>query len=61
MNFAYPNHNTYVTHQKTLNRTPLSTEAKERRNYIRNHKFIIDVDAKTQECSLIVTEKRKQA
>ncbi|MDY3368287.1 hypothetical protein [Zhenhengia yiwuensis] len=58
MNYAYPTDNTYVTHQKSLKKTPLSAEAKERRAYIRSHKFAVDIDAKTQRCTLIVTEKR---
>ena len=58
MNYAYPTDHTYVTHQKNLKNTPLSAEAKERRAYIRSHKFDIDVDTKTQICTLVVTEKR---
>lgn len=59
MNFAYPTDHTYVTHQKNLKKTPLSAEAKERRAYIRSHKFAVDVNTDTQRCTLIVTEKRK--
>ncbi len=57
MNYVYPSDNTYTTTKKTLARTPLSEEAKERRAYIRSHKFAVTVDSKTQECKLKVTKK----
>ena len=57
MNYAYPTNTTYTTIEKILKKTPLSAEAKERRDYIRSHKFSVQVDSQTQQCRLIVTEK----
>nr|WP_302597371.1 hypothetical protein [uncultured Cellulosilyticum sp.] len=57
MNYVYSANTTYTTTEKILKRTPLSPEAKERRDYIRSHKFSVQVDSQTQKCRLIVTEK----
>jgi len=43
--------------KKILKKTPLNEEAKERRAYIRSHKFSVEVDQATQRCKLNVTEK----
>ena len=60
MNYVYPTNTTYTTTEKMLKKTPLSAEAKERRDYIRSHKFSVQVDSQTQKCRLIVTEKDKK-
>lgn len=57
MNYAYPTDNTYTTTKKILKKTPLNAEAKERRAYIRSHKFSVEVDQETQKCKLNVSEK----
>ena len=59
MNYVYPNNTTYTTTEKILKKTPLSEEAKVRREYIRNHKFSVKVDSETQKCQLVVTAKDK--
>lgn len=59
MNYAYPNNATYTTTEKILKKTPLSEEARARREYIRNHKFSVKVDSETQKCELVVTAKDK--
>jgi len=57
MNYVYPTDNPYSTTKKTLKKTPLNAEAKQRRAYIRSHKFSVEVDQATQRCKLNVTEK----
>lgn len=59
MNYVYPNNTTYTTTEKILKKTPLSEEAKVRREYIKNHKFSVKVDSETQKCQLVVTAKDK--
>ena len=59
MNYVYPNNTAYTTTEKILKKTPLSEEAKVRREYIRNHKFSVKVDSETQKCQLVVTAKDK--
>lgn len=59
MNYVYPNNATYTTTEKILKTTPLSEEARARREYIRNHKFSVKVDSETQKCQLVVTAKDK--
>ncbi|MEG0502981.1 MAG: hypothetical protein RSD06_05165 [Bacilli bacterium] len=59
MNYVYPNNATYTTTEKILKKTPLSEEARARREYIRNHKFSVKVDSETQKCQLVVTAKDK--
>lgn len=59
MNYVYPNNTTYTTTEKILKKTPLSEEARARREYIRNHKFSVKVDSETQKCQLVVTAKDK--
>lgn len=60
MNYVYPTNATYTTTEKILKKTPLSAEAKARREYIKNHKFSVKVDSDTQKCQLVVTAKDKE-
>lgn len=57
MNYACPSDKPYITSKKILPPTPLSPEAKARREYIRSHIFSVDVNEATQKCKLIVTPK----
>lgn len=57
MNYAYPTENPYTTTKKNLKKTPLNEEAKERRAYIRSHKFSVEVNQDTQRCKLTVTKR----
>ena len=59
MNYVYPSNKPYTTTKKVLKKTPLSEEALARREYIRSHKFSVEIDSNTHKCLLVVTEKDK--
>lgn len=56
--FAFPSDRPFVTTKKELKNRPLTEEEKARKAFIRSHNFSIEVDDETDECKIIVTEKK---
>lgn len=59
MNYVKESNKSYATTKDTLKRTPLSQEARERRNFIRNHKFTVAIDKSTLGCQVRYRQKEQ--
>lgn len=57
MNYACRSNRLFVTEKDLPVKTKLSTEAKSRREFIRSHKFTIDVNPSTQEARIEVSDR----
>lgn len=54
--FALPTNKPFVTTRRELKNRPLTEEERERREFINNHSFALEVDDKTKTCRIIVLE-----
>ena len=60
MNYVKQSNQSYTTTKDSLKRTPLSTEARERRDFIRNHKFTVAIDKSTLGCQVRYRQKEQE-
>mgnify|MGYP001133733374 CR=1 FL=1 len=60
MNYACISRRPFITKKKIKMKTSLSNDAKARKEFIKSHNFIVDIDPLTKEIKMIVSEKANE-